>query len=146
MRFGVVVLLIFFSVETFPGSTKLAAWQQVSYNDDQVNLAVKQLQTADESERWVAKEKLLQLGSSVIPPLLVLLKDIADNQYKVIDPDTEGAKVLLEKQSLQAKYAYDVYEVLGKLHAKEAVALLIKIMEERPIDNLFEKMRPEMYA
>ena len=146
MQFGAVILFILLPVEILLPSTILVARQQVSTNNDQVTLAIKQLQATDEAERQAAKKKLLELGASAIPPLLVILKDLDSHRGYIVPDDKEEAKKLKEESLRLGQLEYDVEELLGKLHAEEAIPLLIKIMEERTAFNALEKMCPEMYA
>lgn len=111
-------------------------------NDNgQADLAVKQLQSPKEAERQAAKETLIQLGSSAIPPLVKVLKDLVANQNRsYVIPDED------EEAEIQSRLQPDVYELLGRLHAEEAVPLLIKAMEERQPYKLSEYCDLDMRA
>ncbi|HEV8483807.1 MAG TPA: hypothetical protein VGV87_09685 [Blastocatellia bacterium] len=47
---------------------------------------------------------------------------------------------------ITARLRNDVIALLGELRAAKSAPLLVEIMENRIMDNLFEKMRPEMTA
>src|SRR5207244_1786088 len=109
--------------------TILSARQQMPTKDEQATRAVKDLQSENESTRQYAKEKLLALGPSAIPPLLVILKELDSHRGYIVPDDKREAKKLEEESLKRGRLEYDVEELLGKLHAEEAVPLLIKIME-----------------
>jgi len=148
MRFLMGVLLTLLIIGVFPSRSMSIAQGQTSIKDDQVSSAIEQLWSADKTVSQTAKAKLIELGSSAIPPLLTLLKDLVEEQNTghFIPDDEEEAKKVREKLNIMARLTNDVYELVGRLHVVEAVPLLIKAMEERKVYNLWEKWSPDMQA
>src|SRR5262249_4403469 len=68
--------------------------------------------------------------------------------YKNLPPDQmsdEAMKNLLVLE-IDSRLKNDVYELLGNLHAEEAVPILVEIMEHQEIYDLIPGMSPAMRA
>lgn len=143
---------------------------QYSSNDQDSpeNLAIRQLWSSDATERKVAKEKLLQLGTKSIKPLTDLMTDLVRNpstkygngkNQKDFDEAFEQSrlgKTPEEKANaiqsirdivINQRLMEDVCELLGSLHAQEAIPILIEAMEqEESVSGNWERMNPPMEA
>ncbi len=137
---------------------------------NQVSDYIELLKSSEEAKRQEGKEKLFHIGSDAIGPLISLLEDLFKDDFtpwfasgraeegkevwerrqRALDSGDAGAARAawdqLAQLEISGRLKNDVMEILGRLQAQAAVPLLIRIMEEREIDNLWEKMRSEMYA
>jgi ABC-type transporter Mla MlaB component len=135
---GMMVLVIVLS-SAYPAVCSPS--DQTASGDDEVTLAVMRLRSANDAERASAKKKLIEQGAKSIPPLLVILKQLVDNQNRLyILPDES------EEAEIASRLRPDVYELMGTLHSSEAIPLLIKAMEERPRRFLSEHCDLDMKA
>lgn len=143
---------------------------QDTFNRKQVSEYIELLKSSDEVKRQEGKEKLLLLGSSSIGLLVSLLGELSADPFRpwfVSGREREGieawerrqkaddsgnvaearaASELIAQLEISGRLKNDVMELLGQLRAEEAVPILIRLMEERPVDNLWEKMRYDMKA
>lgn len=139
-------------------------------NRNQASEYIELLKSVDEGKRQAGKDKLFELGPDSIGPLVSLLENISMDDFtrvfasghskegediwelreKAINSRNEAAAQAaterLAQIEISGRLKNDIMEILGRLRAREAVPLLIRIMEQREIDNLWEKLRPEMYA
>jgi HEAT repeat protein len=160
----IVALLCFVGYLVFPADTSQLTTPEISAED-----TVKQMWSSDPVERATAKVELLKMGPKAIPPLLIQLGDIIKSPAGRYSPGRE-----VEASALEASYEAapkDVYseekfqaarqlmtldithrlredtcEILGRLHAEDAVPLLIQVMEDREVDEKVENMTTEMQA
>lgn len=137
--------------------------------DNQAEAAVMQLWSADESERQAGKEKLIELGPKGIPLLVALLQELASDgsirymrgkeregveaherlkRLMKIGTDEEVREALYQASSLTINWRLrnDVCELLGRLHAEEAIPTLIDMMGQDVSSGNWETMSPEMHA
>ena len=107
------------------------------------------LQSGNESDVLETKAELLEMGRIVIEPLISLLKELnnhaGERSLSAADYVAEQRKQSLDAHA-KSMSENAIYDVLGQLHAAEAVPLLVIIMEEEEIDNLFQGMSPVMRA
>ena len=79
------------------------------------------------------------MGSTAIEPLVGLLKELISNPSEKI-AESEG--VSYSNQNLdphtRSTSKNAIYEVLGQLHAAEAIPLLVTIMEDEEIDDMIQ--------
>lgn len=139
-------------------------------NGSQAIEYIELLKSVDDGKRQAGKDKLLELGPDSIGPLVSLLENISKDDFTPLfssghskegeeiwklrekalnsgnDAAAQAATERLAQIEISGRLKNDIMEILGRLHAREAVPLLIRIMEQREIDNLWEKLRPEMYA
>ena len=147
-----------------PGHTEAQAERNIGYNDPE-NL-VRQLSSESDTVRLAAKAGLIELGPRAVGPLISLLEDLKNNSGPrfALDKEKEGAEVweyywnlpqeqrrgkaLSRLRSLEVggRLRNDVYELLGRLGAKDAVPLLVQIMEDQEIYDMIPGMTPVMRA
>jgi HEAT repeat protein len=122
--------------------------------------------SSDDAERTSGKAKLIEMGKRSVPALVALLEDLVRNpgpRY-VLGREAEGAAIRerffslpAEKQtleeakkllsfSIESRLRLDLYEMLGKLRAEEAIPLLIRILEHEERHNMLDLMEPFMKA
>jgi HEAT repeat protein len=122
--------------------------------DTELQRAMAQLGSSDELVRAEAKAKLLAMGDRPIKPLICRLNQLVNNPEALCIPEnkkkeaSQSDEVLITPMSAHLKSILknDLYELLGRLHAKEAVPLLISIMEQEEISDLIQGMTPVMRA
>jgi HEAT repeat protein len=142
------------------------AQEEPTIQDNEVDVLVKQLFSGDDAVRSAAKVRLVELGPKAVRPLISLLKDLRNDPGPRFElgREKEGAEAWdhytnlpIEQKSREpldtlrgleigGRLRNDVYELLGRLHAEEAVPLLVEIMEHQKIDNLIPGMTPVMRA
>jgi HEAT repeat protein len=164
---GVRLVLLLMFISFAHGDARGAC--QDRPNGNQAIEYVALLKSFDEAIRNEGKSKLLKLGAESIRPLVALLEDLlrepfkpwfavgreregkeAWDHYQAVDPRevnvVRAASDRLAGLEISGRLRNDTIELLGRLRAHEAVPLLIRIMEQRDLDNASEKMRAEMYA
>ena len=121
--------------------------EQPDYSRYEIDSLLIKLQSPDQSDVNEAEEKLVALGASAIAPLLSLL-----NQLTIRSERHQDKRFVYERLRVPVNYDTKsrslnvVYSILSRLHAVEAVPLLIAIMEEEEIDNMIQGMSPVMHA
>jgi HEAT repeat protein len=138
--------------------------QERATRDQEAEAAVMELWSDDENVRRAAKEKLIELGPEATKPLIALLEELKNNpgpryargkeneaeealqRYRKFPEGQKGAENsrYLVSLDVSGRLRNDVYELLGRLHAEDAVHLLVEIVEEQTIDNLIPGMTPVM--
>lgn len=119
-------------------------------SQSEVESILTKLQSRDESEVLEAKAKLAEMGEDAIEPLISLLRDLTNQSVK--RPGTDSDRTMHERTervvdpNTKSRTENDIYEVLGRLHAVEAVPLLVAIMEKEEIDDMIQGMSPVMRA
>lgn len=147
---GLLVLLIsacLLSLQTIPH-------QRASSQDHILEILAK-LQSRDASDLAEARAELAATGDEAIEPLIHLLRSLTtedNNTFRVL-PAEEQDRQSLSKNNGQAldlatksRVMNDIYEALGRLHAIQAVPLLISIMENEEINDMIQGMSPVMRA
>src|SRR5713226_2061871 len=89
--------------------------------------AVKLLWSSDDSERETARQKLLQLGSAAIQPLISLLKDIREKPPRrfATGKEQEGEEAWEQARRIPKEYNGEEWaEALRKFHRLEITARL----------------------
>ena len=140
----------------------MAQSQQPISDEEKAALAIKLLWSADNAERERAKADLVKLNERAIPGLMTLLIDLIDNPTtpRFVTGREEEGKTLwghpldspgitdkISEVIINSRLEYDIIEILGDLRAKEAIPILVEIMECRMKDNwLRQRMLPEMKA
>jgi HEAT repeat protein len=115
------------------------------------------LQSDDESNAIEAKAKLVQAGEEAIKPIVSLLQQLTDQERETTGAITAGARerpydIEMEHanqrldRGTRSRLKNYIYEILGRLHATEAVPLLINIMEREEVDDMIQGMSPVMRA
>lgn len=158
---GIVSLGLVLWFRVGPGTTNI--------RDDEATAAIEQLHSADLTIRNAAKEKLVRIGPRAMRPLAMFLedlirhpreryplgkteKDLDDLKKRIaaIPEDDPIAKVEAGKQLaalvINQRLREDTCELLGRLHAVEAVPVLIQAMEYEPSDSSWETMNAAMRA
>jgi HEAT repeat protein len=112
---------------------------QKSVNQSQADKYIELLKSDDENQRQEGKRQLLQLGDPAIAPLLPLLDSLIKQQYQIwIYPKNQDEREKLSKRhARQILLREDVIEILGRLHAREAIPALIYSIDERRISAKF---------
>jgi hypothetical protein len=145
VRFGLIAILI--SAPVASGFTRLQK-EEGRDHAKELTYALSALSSGTDLERTAARETLLGLGQSAIPPLLDLLKSLTPN-VEVCPPGSNlpcRTGILVESNSRRTTRA-DVVSLLGQLHAVKAIPLLIKIMGlESSIGTGFRYSGPEKKA
>ncbi len=122
---------------------------------NQIDNLLADLQSPDELVVLEAKAELARLGGIATKPLMSLLQDLKSRGDK---SPTEGPdrgpvsephmrvqdKNPLTDSETKARLENHIYEMLGQLHAAEAVPLLVTIMEEEEINDMIQGMSPVM--
>ncbi len=122
---------------------------------DPVQSVIGQLSAADPDDRRTAKERIIQIGAPAIQPLIAFLTDLMrdpHNRYangttetdfidareraERIQPSDAGRQAAAARQLstmlINQRLKEDVCELLGRLRAESAVAVLIEAMESWP--------------
>ena len=143
--------------------------QERAANDLEASLTIKQLWSADQTEREAAKTALIRLGQRAIPPLIALLNEIrsdprpryvpgrehdaaeAEARYRTLlnaGKTEESHAALNELMNLRINWRLksDVCELLGRIRAEEAIPALIDAMISVESFNAWETMSPQMQA
>ena len=141
----IAVMAFALALPLFAGSSQVKNRALNSRGQD-VRTVVSQLRSADPNVRKAAKEEVLRFGDAAIPALLEVLKLLVDNQNRLpaLEQGPEELKKLDREVNAWTEVREDVCQLLVALRATEAIPLLIRNMEERRRDNVFEKCRPDM--
>ncbi len=136
---------------------------------DPVQSVIGQLSAADPDDRRTAKEKIIQIGAPAIQPLIAFLTDLMrdpHNRYangttetdfidareraERIQPSDAGRQAAAARQLstmlINQRLKEDVCELLGRLRAESAVAVLIEAMESWPGGDSWENSNAAMEA
>jgi len=131
--------------------------------DDQVTSAITRLKAGDAPTREAAKEELLKQGSTAVGPLIAALEELSLNPKPHFDlgNEAESARALRRHDDLPVnerdpseglmiditwRLKTDMIELLGRLHDKTAVPLLIKLTAQEMHTSQNEYLRPPMKA
>lgn len=164
---GVVGLAIYHLLVAVPQVVETQDKTVVETQDETVEAAIKQLQSAE--ERQAAKEQLLRLGPRAVKSLILLLEDLTrhpDFRYPPGKSEVDLTRLqerlnkipedameeraeairLISSLDISQRLKEDVCELLGRLHAEEAIPVLIEAMEAEMGIGQWERMSPAMYA
>lgn len=118
-------------------------------DDVTITSAIRGLRSSSEDQRQKAKAEFIQIGAKAIPALMALLEDLIKRPQAprfVTGKEKEGEEAWSNLDStppqpdqvrnlmnldISWRLNADVCELLGRLHALEAVPLLLQTMEER---------------
>jgi HEAT repeat protein len=131
--------------------------------DDQVAAAITQLRSGNVTAREAAKEALLQQGSEAVERLVAALQELFLDPKPHFDlgNEAEGAEELRRLNDLPVnertpseyllvditwRLERDIIELLGRLHDKAAVPLLIELTRKEMHTSQNEYLRPPMKA
>lgn len=150
LRLPVLTALLFILLT--PG-IKASSLQEPA-SKKQATQYIEMLKSDDDTKRIEGKTQLLQLGDQSIAALLPLLDDLIKQQNKFwLYPEDKEEWEKLERQIDRGKlFREDVMELLGRLHAREAIPLLIDSVDARRfrIKNIIRlnvfTISPEMAA
>lgn len=165
-RRGRVGCLVLVALGCLAPIIEMEAQQERTVKQSEAETAVNQLWSDDEMVRLAAKGKLIELGPEATRPLMTLLEDLRQNpgpryvrgkqkegeeafeQYRNLPNKQKVGEALKKSMSLEisGRLSNDVYELLGRLHAVQAVPLLVEIVEKQEIDSLIPGMTPAMRA
>jgi HEAT repeat protein len=156
-----VALLI---VLTYPST----GYIQQPATDEQTAAAIKQLWSADETERQQGKDQLIQIGEKATPGLMALLKELwrhpipryatgkeeegaaASERFKkaIEKGDTkELLKASAKLQDIRSRLIEDAASLLGHLKAVEAIPLFIdRLLKDDNISGTHFNWTPSMEA
>jgi HEAT repeat protein len=129
--------------------------QQHARSQDNISTILNRLQSRDDSDVAEARVELAAMGEQAIPPLLDLLRELVNQNPGVLSlmqADAQEHRTTIERSTkdlddhTKSRVINDIYEILGQLHAAQAVPLLVSIMKKEEIDNMIEGMTPVMRA
>ncbi|HWO02548.1 MAG TPA: hypothetical protein VNS63_25115 [Blastocatellia bacterium] len=143
--------------------------QERAVDEEASRWAIKQLWSADQGEREAAKVNLLRLNQKAIPQLIALLRDIESDprpryapgrEDDVVEAEARYRALLKSGKTEESREALDdlmniritwrlkkdVCELLGRLHAEEAIPALIDAMVSQDSVGSWETMSPQMQA
>jgi HEAT repeat protein len=114
--------------------------RQHSVTQDQIEEGLTKLGSRDESDVLEAKNELIGMGEAAIKPLITLLQDLTNQEGNPPGRAPDGNSVSeLRKQvendnqsvdpETKSKLENNIYELLGRLHAADAVPQLIDSIE-----------------
>ena len=119
-------------------------------SQNEVDSILTKLQSRDESDVREARAALAEMGEGAIEPLISLLKDLTNQAVKrpgtVAGGSVPGHNARVVDPNTRSRTENDIYDILGRLRAVEAVPLLVAIMEEEEIDDMIQGMSPVMRA
>jgi PBS lyase HEAT-like repeat len=158
---SVAILVNIAAVRAHPRAGLL---RQSPSDEDRIASAIKSLWSSKEHERLDGKAEIIGFGTKSIPALLLLLEDLVrrpEIHRFALGKEEEGQKILSDqgkrtlfpdqvRQLLDTDISWrleaDACELLGRLRAREAVPLLLQIMERREIIDRIAAMNVEMTA
>ncbi len=122
--------------------------------DDTVTQAIRGLWSRHDSIRVAAKTKILTVGTIAIDPLVSLLSELLETIRKPhivagqrrLEPSSESPSGYEPREGITWRVIYDCCELLGRLKAYEAVALLIQVIEVDDVPLMLPRLLPEINA
>jgi hypothetical protein len=113
-------------------------------SQDRIENLLKKIQSLDESDVLEAKEELIATGDDATRPLLHVLQELkgdGGSRLKI-----SGGPRLLESldDHMKSRLGNDIYEILGRIHASEAVPPLVDIMKREEVYDMIQGMSPVM--
>ena len=97
--------------------------------DEQTATAIKQLWSADETERQQGKDRLRQIGQKAIPELISLLKDLWQNPFPryATGKEEEGEAAMEQARKAAKKHdSKEISKIVAKLQGTEISSRLIE--------------------
>jgi HEAT repeat protein len=97
--------------------------------DEQTAAAIKQLWSADETERQQGKDKLRQVGQKAVPGLISLLKELWQNPVPryATGKEDEGAAAMEQARKAAEKHdSKEIWNIVAKLQGTDIRARLIE--------------------
>ncbi|MEW6125660.1 MAG: hypothetical protein AB1757_01240 [Acidobacteriota bacterium] len=104
---------------------------QTTTEENPADEYIRQLSSENESERIIAKKKLIQLAEPAAKRLIAWLEG-----YPIIEVD----------KFVKPSVKNDVYEILGAIHSEEAIPILVKTMEREVPAGMEVGLSPVMQA
>ncbi len=136
---------------------------QRSHSEKAIDDVIKKLWSGDDRDRVIAKNRLIELGTISITPLLALLRDLSENNEPrfVIGKEKEGAELLKYFQGdgkgitpqiakkfseieITSRLQGDAIELLCRLKAEAAIPLIIELLKDR--EPIYRKKTQEKNA
>jgi hypothetical protein len=129
------------------GNKALAGQQNNNRGHEQPESGISQDQSHDRVGT-AGNDDFFESRRNLIPALLAILKDCAENQNKgvILPDDKEEADRVEEEMTAEAQIRAAALKLAGLLRVEEAVPLLVRMIEDGEPLSLWEKTGPEMTA